>query len=48
MRMKPEVGEPVANEQARPLWTASCGSGGRALWEDWEREISSWPPASPR
>ncbi len=29
------------NEQARPPRTASCGSGGRALWEGWEREISS-------
>ena len=28
------------NEQARPPRTASCGSGGRALWEGWEREIS--------
>lgn len=25
------------NEQARPPRTASCGSGGRALWEGWER-----------
>ena len=29
------------NEPPRPPRTASCGSGGRALWEGWEREISS-------